>query len=119
MKQAVPEELRRLALRKLWRSDPVLANVDGLNDYDLDYTKLGADTRVTEALISQRKDKEKALRGDGRSEESRRREEAEAAGAKGAQEAEPATAEAGVADSPESPESEEPEADKRDGEETV
>jgi hypothetical protein len=33
----VPEELRRAALRKLWRSDPVLANLDGLNDYDEDY----------------------------------------------------------------------------------
>jgi Protein of unknown function (DUF3306) len=33
----VPEALRRAALRKLWVSDPVLANLDGLNDYDEDY----------------------------------------------------------------------------------
>lgn len=33
----VPEHLRRLALRRLWRSNPVLACVDGLNEYDDDY----------------------------------------------------------------------------------
>lgn len=33
----VPESLRRAALRKLWTSDPVLANLDGLNDYDEDF----------------------------------------------------------------------------------
>ena len=37
LKEGVPEELTRLALRKLWRSDPVLAVLDGLNDYDEDY----------------------------------------------------------------------------------
>lgn len=37
MAKAVPEHLRKRALRKLWRSDPVLACVDGLNDYDDDY----------------------------------------------------------------------------------
>lgn len=34
----IPERLRRRALRKLWRSNPVLANLDGLNDYEDDYT---------------------------------------------------------------------------------
>ncbi|MBD3679422.1 MAG: DUF3306 domain-containing protein [Rhodobacteraceae bacterium] len=38
MKAAVPEHLRRRALRKLWRSNPVLAVLDGLNDYDDDFT---------------------------------------------------------------------------------
>lgn len=37
MSKAVPQHLRKRALRKLWRSDPVLACVDGLNDYDDDY----------------------------------------------------------------------------------
>ena len=41
MAAAVPERLRRQALRVLWRSDPVLANVDGLVDYGGDYTKIG------------------------------------------------------------------------------
>ncbi|HXQ66738.1 MAG TPA: DUF3306 domain-containing protein [Alphaproteobacteria bacterium] len=37
----VPEGLRREALRKLWRSNPMLANLDGLNDYDEDYSQVG------------------------------------------------------------------------------
>ena len=38
MAAGVPEAIRRRALRRLWRSNPVLANLDGLNDYDVDYT---------------------------------------------------------------------------------
>jgi len=37
MRDGVPEALRQRALRKLWLSDPVLANLDGLNDYDDDF----------------------------------------------------------------------------------
>jgi hypothetical protein len=36
----VPEDLHRQALRKLWTSDPVYANDDGLKDYAGDYTGL-------------------------------------------------------------------------------
>lgn len=38
MREAVPQHIRRRALRRLWRSNPVLANLDGLNDYDTDFT---------------------------------------------------------------------------------
>ena len=38
MAKAVPEHLRRRALRTLWRSNPVLANVDMLVDYGEDFT---------------------------------------------------------------------------------
>ncbi len=38
MEKDVPEMVRQRALRALWRSDPILANVDGLNDYDQDFT---------------------------------------------------------------------------------
>ncbi len=38
MKAAVPDRLRRRALRRLWRINPVLANVDGLVDYGEDFT---------------------------------------------------------------------------------
>lgn len=34
----VPQRLQRRALRRLWVSNPVLACVDGLNDYDGDFT---------------------------------------------------------------------------------
>lgn len=37
MVKTVPQYLRKRALRSLWRSNPVLACVDGLNDYDDDY----------------------------------------------------------------------------------
>ncbi|MGI9369735.1 MAG: DUF3306 domain-containing protein [Ruegeria sp.] len=38
MAKAVPDRLRRRALRRFWRLNPVLANVDGLVDYGEDYT---------------------------------------------------------------------------------
>lgn len=38
MRAGIPARLRTLALRRLWRLDPVLANVDGLVEYGLDYT---------------------------------------------------------------------------------
>lgn len=34
LKRGVPLALRRKALRKLWVSNPLLANLDGLNDYE-------------------------------------------------------------------------------------
>ncbi len=37
MADHVPQFLRKRALRVLWRSNPVLANLDGLNDYDEDF----------------------------------------------------------------------------------
>lgn len=38
MHEKVPQAIRRRALRKLWWSDPIYANLDGLNDYDEDFT---------------------------------------------------------------------------------
>ncbi len=38
MKTIVPEHLRRRALRRLWSSNPVLANLDQLVDYGEDFT---------------------------------------------------------------------------------
>ena len=46
MGKDVPEALRRRALRQLWRSDPILANVDGLCDYDDDYTDAALAVKV-------------------------------------------------------------------------
>lgn len=36
--KAVPDRLRRRALRRLWMSNPALANLDGLLDYGEDFT---------------------------------------------------------------------------------
>ena len=33
-KEGVSDAVKQMALRKLWRSNPVFANLDGLNDYD-------------------------------------------------------------------------------------
>lgn len=41
----VPEQIKRAALRKLWLSDPVFANLDRLNDYDDDYS-------IVESVVS-------------------------------------------------------------------
>jgi hypothetical protein len=50
--EKVPEHLRRAALRKLWSSDPVLANLDGLNHYDEDYNLV--DTTISAAQTAYR-----------------------------------------------------------------
>lgn len=52
LKSAVPERLRRRALRKLWLSNPVLANVDNLVDYGEDFTA-SADALETVRTIYQ------------------------------------------------------------------
>lgn len=41
MSRAVPDAIRNRALRRLWQLDPALANLDGLNDYDEDFTRAG------------------------------------------------------------------------------
>lgn len=49
LKDGVPEQLKRAALQKLWRSSPELAVLDGLNDYDEDYSIADA---VVEKVVS-------------------------------------------------------------------
>lgn len=44
MAREVPAHLRKAALRQLWRSDPVLANLDGLVDYGQDFTDAALET---------------------------------------------------------------------------
>ena len=38
MASALPQRLKTIALRRLWRMNPVLANLDGLIDYGEDFT---------------------------------------------------------------------------------
>lgn len=52
MNQKVPEFLRRKALSKLWLSNPVLANIDGLNDYDEDFTDAGSLVEAVQTALS-------------------------------------------------------------------
>ena len=79
MNKAVPERLRRRALRQLWRLNPVLANLDGLNDYDGDFTNAATDApgvktayqvgrgllRHVQALEEQERTKTTAASGEG------------------------------------------------------
>ena len=49
LKAGVPEYLRKRALRKLWLSHPALTVIDGLDDYDDDFTKLFTDAATKAA----------------------------------------------------------------------
>ncbi|MDX1633255.1 MAG: DUF3306 domain-containing protein [Marinobacter sp.] len=50
MRKEIPELLRRRALRKLWTSNPVLAVLDGLNDYDQDFTLAASGGNAVQTL---------------------------------------------------------------------
>ncbi len=50
MRAAIPERLRRRALRRLWGTDPLLANVDGLVDYGEDFTRSESAWRAVESV---------------------------------------------------------------------
>lgn len=50
LRAEVPEDLHRQALRKLWTSDPVFANDDGLKDYADDYASLFTGTTPVKTL---------------------------------------------------------------------
>ena len=41
LKDGVPNKLKRLALRKLWVSDPAFGIIDGLDDYAEDFSAIG------------------------------------------------------------------------------
>lgn len=48
LKDAVPDRIKKIALRKLWTSNPILANVDGLVDYGEDFTDAAVGAGVVE-----------------------------------------------------------------------
>ncbi|TKV69360.1 DUF3306 domain-containing protein [Marinobacter panjinensis] len=50
LRKEIPELLRRRALRSLWKSNPVLAVLDGLNDYDEDFTDAAVATSAVKTL---------------------------------------------------------------------
>ncbi|MBK1887960.1 MULTISPECIES: DUF3306 domain-containing protein [Marinobacter] len=50
MRKEIPDLLRRKALRALWKSNPVLAVLDGLNDYDEDFTASGPTIKGAKTL---------------------------------------------------------------------
>ncbi len=50
LRKEIPELLRRRALRSLWKSNPVLAVLDGLNDYDEDFTNAASTGNAIQTL---------------------------------------------------------------------
>jgi hypothetical protein len=50
MQAGVPEATRNAALQKLWRSDPVFANLDGLVEYGEDYAAVFKSTAVVRTV---------------------------------------------------------------------
>ena len=50
MRKEIPELLRRRALRALWKSNPVLAVLDGLNDYDEDFSNAATTVNGVQTL---------------------------------------------------------------------
>ncbi len=69
----VPEKLARAAMRKLWRSDPIFAFRDGLDDYDEDYTIIetiakAVTSKAGKAKARAKKAKAKAKKTGGRAE---------------------------------------------------
>ena len=48
LNDAVPDRIKKVALRKLWTSNPILANVDGLLDYGEDFTDAAVGAGVVE-----------------------------------------------------------------------
>ena len=51
LKAQVPQRLKNRALRALWRSNPVLANLDGLVDYADDYSGSSRGVEVKTAYV--------------------------------------------------------------------
>lgn len=63
MQTKVPDIIRRKALSKLWLSHPLLANLDGLNEYDEDYTQAAdAAEMVAKAFEAARQREEEAAK---------------------------------------------------------
>ncbi|HGG04809.1 MAG TPA: DUF3306 domain-containing protein [Aliiroseovarius sp.] len=50
MHATVPDMLRNRALRRLWVTNPVLANVDGLVDYGEDFAAEGTSAKIVKTL---------------------------------------------------------------------
>jgi hypothetical protein len=56
MNSKVPEFIRRKALSKLWLSSPVLANLDGLNEYDENFRNTGSVLEAVQTALSEAKE---------------------------------------------------------------
>ena len=102
MSKAIPDRLRRRALRMLWRSNPVLANVDMLVDYGEDFTDKATVVENIQTAYQVGKGMLKHVEEMAR--QAAEKEAAEAAGDEETPEAEPVEEEVLVAEAPEADE---------------
>ena len=58
LREGVPEALKKLALRKLWRADPAFSIRDGLDDYDEDFQTI---MKVGAAIMQKEREAAKKL----------------------------------------------------------
>ncbi len=78
----VPEKLARAAMRKLWRSDPIFAFRDGLDDYDDDYTIIETIAKAVTSKAGKAKARAKKAKAKAKAKKTRGRAEVKTAGAK-------------------------------------
>jgi hypothetical protein len=78
----VPEKLARAAMRKLWRSDPIFAFRDGLDDYDEDFSMLHSIAKAVTSKAGKAKAKAKKAKAEAKAKKTAGRAEARAAGTK-------------------------------------
>ncbi len=62
--EGVPEKLARAAMRKLWRSDPIFAFRDGLDDYDEDFSMLHSIAKAVTSKVGKAKAKAKKAKAE-------------------------------------------------------
>ncbi len=64
LEEGVPEKLARAAMRKLWRSDPIFAFRDGLDDYDEDFSMLHSIAKAVTSKAGKAKAKAKKAKAE-------------------------------------------------------
>ncbi len=80
LEEGVPEKLARAAMRKLWRSDPIFAFRDGLDDYDEDFSMLHSVAKAVTSKAGKAKAKAKKAKAEAKAKKTAGRAEARTAG---------------------------------------
>ncbi len=80
--EGVPEKLARAAMRKLWRSDPIFAFRDGLDDYDEDFTIIETIAKAVTSKAGKAKARAKKAKAKAKAKKTGGRAEVKTAGTK-------------------------------------
>ena len=82
LEEGVPEKLARAAMRKLWRSDPIFAFRDGLDDYDEDFTIIETIAKAVTSKAGKAKARAKKAKAKAKAKKTGGRAEVKTAGTK-------------------------------------